>query len=134
MSQVCQKCGKEYEPKRRGGKFCSTSCRVVRYQLAKKGKRFTHLRSGDEVYLAHKLEAIARSSREVLAKVKGLPAEQAVVELQQLVQGWAGVDNNVVIERILADVVQEMETTYTGYQKRKACIDVKHKRKLSPQA
>ena len=118
MCQVCQKCGREYVPKRRGGKFCSTSCRVVRYQLAKKGKRFTTLHSGDEVYLAHKLAAIGLSSREVLVKVKGLPAEQAIVELQQLVQGWAVVDNNVVIERILADVAQERKTDYEAYHKR----------------
>lgn len=116
--QVCQKCGKEYEPKRRGGKFCSTSCRVVRYQLAKKGKQPASLHSGDEMYLARKLDAVGRSCTEVLAKVKMLPPEQAVVELLAVVQAWAGIGNNVIIERIIRDEEQERNQDYNGYHKR----------------
>lgn len=118
MSQICQKCGKEYKPKRRGGKFCSTSCRVVRHQLAKKGRQFAPLHSGDELYLANKLAAVGRSSVETLAKVRGLPAEQAAEELRRLVEGWAGASNNSVIERILADVAQERRADYDAYRKR----------------
>ncbi|MBT9395647.1 hypothetical protein KLP40_20950 [Hymenobacter sp. NST-14] len=118
MSQVCQKCGKEYEPKRRGGKFCSTSCRVTRHQLTRRGRVLPVLHSGDEVYLANKLAAVGRSSVEMLAKVQGLPAEQVAEELRRLVEGWAGAANNSVIERILADVTKERHANYEAYRKR----------------
>lgn len=118
MSQKCQKCGKEYEPKRRGGKFCSTSCRVTWYQLGKKDALPPIPNQGDELYLASKLAAIGRSSREVLAKVQGLPAEQALAELQELVRSWAGVTNNTVIERILANDERDRSTNYAAYRKR----------------
>ena len=117
MTQLCQKCGKEYKPKRRGGKFCSTSCRVVYYQFAKKGQALPNPNMGDELYLANKLVAVGRTFKEVLVKVEGWPAEQALAELQQVAQSWAGIANNSVIERILANDDRFRNTNYEAYRK-----------------
>jgi len=118
MLAQCQKCGKAYEPKRKGGKFCSTSCRVVQHQQVKRGRLWPNPNTGDELYLANKLVAVGRSSQETLAKVQSLPADEAIEVLRRLVEGWAGASNNSIIERILDNDAKERNTNYSAYQKR----------------
>jgi predicted amidophosphoribosyltransferase len=113
MTVHCQKCGKDYEPKRRGGKFCSVSCRVVQHQLVKKGQAWPNPPNGDERYLADKLVAVGRSATEALAQVEGLPAAEAFGRLRALVQGWAGVANNSIIEKVQYNEEQEMNAQAT---------------------
>jgi hypothetical protein len=113
MTAQCQKCGKDYEPKRRGGKFCSTSCRVVQHQLVKKGQAWPNPPNGDERYLADKLVAVGRSATEALAQVEGLPAAEAFGRLRALVQGWAGVAHNSIIEKVQYNEQQEMNAQAT---------------------
>ncbi len=120
MIAQCQKCGKDYEPKRRGGKFCSTSCRVVQHQLVKRGEASGKPTSGDERYLADKLVAVGRSATEALAQVKGLPAAEAFGRLRALVQGWAGVAHNSIIEKVQYNEQQEMRTQATRIKRVKA--------------
>ena len=115
MIVQCQKCGKDYEPKRRGGKFCSTSCRVVQHQLIKRGEAWRNPANGDERYLADKLVAVGRSATEALVQVEveGLPAAEAFGRLRALVQGWAGVANNSIIEKVQYNEQQEMKAQAT---------------------
>jgi predicted amidophosphoribosyltransferase len=113
MTVQCQKCGKDYEPKRRGGKFCSVSCRVVQHQLIKRGEAWKNPANGDERYLADKLVAVGRSATEALAQVEGLPAAEAFSRLRALVQGWAGVANNIIIEKVQYNEQQEMNAQAT---------------------
>ncbi len=113
MIAQCQKCGKGYEPKRRGGKFCSVSCRVVQHQLIKRGEAWRNPASGDERYLADKLVAVGRSASEALAQVEGLPAAEAFSRLRALVQGWAGVANNSIIEKVQYNEQQEINAQAT---------------------
>lgn len=113
MIAQCQKCGKDYEPKRQGGKFCSTSCRVVQHQLIKKGEVWGKPASGDERYLAAKLVAVGQSASSALAQVKGLSVEAELAELRRLVQGWAGVANNSIIEKVQHNEEQEMKAHST---------------------
>ncbi len=113
MTVQCQKCGKDYEPKRRGGKFCSVSCRVVQHQLVKKGQAWPNPPNGDERYLADKLVAVGRSAKEALAQVEGLPAAEAFGRLRALVEGWAGVANNSIIEKVQYNEEQEMNAQAT---------------------
>jgi hypothetical protein len=40
--------------------------------------------------------------------VEGLPAAEAVSRLRALVQGWTGVANNIIIEKIQYNEQQEM--------------------------
>ncbi|MDJ0368048.1 hypothetical protein QMK33_23150 [Hymenobacter sp. H14-R3] len=117
MIAQCQKCGKDYEPKRRGGKFCSTSCRVVQHQLIKRGEAWGKPATGDERYLADKLVAVGRSAREALAQVEGMPAAEAFSRLQALVQGWAGVANNSIIEKVQYNEEREMNAQATRMQR-----------------
>ncbi len=113
MIVQCQKCGKDYEPKRRGGKFCSVSCRVVQHQLIKRGESWGKPASGDERYLADKLVAVGRSATEALAQVEGMPAAEAFSKLRALVQGWAGVAHNSIIEKVQYNEQQEMKAQAT---------------------
>jgi hypothetical protein len=113
MIVQCQKCGKDYEPKRRGGKFCSVSCRVVQHQLIKRGEAWRNPANGDERYLADKLVAVGRSATEALAQVEGLPTVEAFSQLRALVQGWAGVANNSIIEKVQYNEQQEINAEAT---------------------
>jgi hypothetical protein len=100
MTVQCQKCGKDYEPKRRGGKFCSVSCRVVQHQLVKKGQAWPNPPTANESYLAGIVVAVGRTASETLQQVEGLSVEAELAGLRALVQGWARVGNNSIIERI----------------------------------
>ncbi len=113
MIAQCHKCGKDYEPKRRGGKFCSVSCRVVQHQLVKRGEAWRNPASGDERYLADKLVAVGRSATEALVQVEGLPAVEALGQLRALVQGWAGVADNSIIEKVQYNEQQEIKAQAT---------------------
>jgi hypothetical protein len=129
MITQCQKCGKDYEPKRRGGKFCSTSCRVVQHQLIKKGEAWGKPASGDERYLAAKLVAVGQSASSALDQVKGLSVEAELAELRRLVQGWAGVANNSIIERVQLAEQREMSAQVVRMRRIKAPVSVSNKRK-----
>jgi hypothetical protein len=91
---------------------------VVQHQLVKKGRLWPNPNTGDELYLAIKLEAVGRSSNEVLEQVKDLPLAEGFAELHRLVQAWSGASNNSVIDRILANAQKEQTTNYAAYRKR----------------
>lgn len=134
MIAQCQKCGRDYEPKRRGGKFCSTSCRVVQHQLVQRGEAWTNPTTADEQYLAAKLVAVGKSAKEVLAFVEGMPAELEVVELRRLVMGWAQVANNSIIERIQYHEQREQKALVARKARIRPTTSVKNKRKPEPLA
>jgi hypothetical protein len=129
MIAQCQKCGKDYEPKRRGGKFCSTSCRVVQHQLIKKGEVWGKPATGDERYLAAKLVAVGQSATSTLDQVKGLSVEVEVAELRKLVRGWAGVAHNSIIERVQYAEQQELNAHIARTKRLRATTSVSDKRK-----
>jgi hypothetical protein len=79
----------------------------------KKRQAWPNLPNGDERYLADKLVAVGRSATEALAQVEGLPAAEAFSRLQVLVQGWAGVANNAIIEKVQYNEQQEMKAQTT---------------------
>lgn len=134
MIAQCQKCGKDYEPKRRGGKFCSVSCRVVQHQLIKRGEVWSKPASGDERYLADKLVAVGRSATEALAQVEGMPVAEAFERLRALVQGWAGVAHNSVIEKVQYNEQQEIKAQATRMKRLGGAVSVSNKRKHTSQA
>jgi hypothetical protein len=80
----------------------------VQHQLIKRGEVWGKPASGDERYLVDKLVAVGRSATEVLAQVEGLPAVEAVRQLQALAKGWAEVANNSIIEKIQYNEQQEI--------------------------
>ncbi len=109
MIVQCEKCGKDYKPKRRGGKFCSVSCRVVQHQLVKKGQVWPNLPTANESYLASIVVAVGRTASETLQQVEGLPVEAELAGLRALVQGWVRVGNNSIVERIQYNDEQGMK-------------------------
>jgi hypothetical protein len=82
---------------------------VVQHQLIKKGEAWPNPPNGDERYLADKLAAVGRSATEALVQVEGMPATEAFSQLRALVQGWAGVANNSIIEKVQYNEEQEMK-------------------------
>lgn len=72
---ICLNCKKEYIPKRRGGKFCSTSCRVSYWEKVQRGHAIANPPSTKEVHLAEKLAIVAGLARS-LNEERSLPKEQ----------------------------------------------------------
>jgi hypothetical protein len=85
----------------------------VQHQLIKRGEARSNPANGDERYLADKLVAVGRSATEALAQVEGLPAAEAFSRLRALVQGWAGVAHNSIIEKVQYNEQQEMNAQAT---------------------
>ncbi len=69
--------------------------------------------NGDERYLADKLVAVGRSATEALAQVEGMPAAEAFSRLRALVQGWAGVAHNSIIEKVQYNEQREIDAQAT---------------------
>jgi hypothetical protein len=86
---------------------------VVQHQLIKKGEAWGKPASGDERYLADKLVAVGRSATEALVQVEGLPAAEAFSRLRMLVQAWAGVADNSIIDKVQYNEQQEMNAQAT---------------------
>jgi hypothetical protein len=63
--------------------------------------------------LADKLVAVGRSATEALVQVEGLPAVEALGQLRALVQGWAGVADNSIIEKVQYNEQQEIKAQAT---------------------
>jgi hypothetical protein len=63
--------------------------------------------------LADKLVAVGRSATEALVQVEGLPAVEALGQLRALVQGWVGVADNSIIEKVQYNEQQEMKAQAT---------------------
>jgi hypothetical protein len=85
----------------------------MQHQLIKKGEAWGKPINGDERYLADKLVAVGRSAKEALAQVEGMPAAEAFSRLRALVQGWAGVANNSIIEKVQYNEQQEVKAHTT---------------------
>jgi hypothetical protein len=103
MNSTCQNCKKEYQPKRKGGRFCSVSCRASAWEKAQQPGEGGWLYKGDEVYLARKLEALMKGAEQVLREVKGLSDQEAVPVMKaflDLVQWGKG---NSVVEKVIPD-------------------------------
>jgi hypothetical protein len=85
----------------------------MQHQLIKQGEAWAKPATGDERYLADKLVAIGRSATEALAQVEGMPAAEAFSQLRALVQGWAGVAHNSIIEKVQYNEQQEINAQAT---------------------
>jgi hypothetical protein len=85
----------------------------VQHQLIKKGEAWMNPANGDERYLADKLVAVGRSATEALAQVEGMPAAEAFSRLRALVQGWAGVAHNSIIEKVQYNEQREIDAQAT---------------------
>ena len=101
MKSTCQNCQKEYQPKRKGGRFCSVSCRASAWEKAQQPGEAGWIYKGAEVYLAHKLEAFMKGADQILKQVEGLSDEEAVPVMKAFL-GLAGWGNgNSVVEKVV---------------------------------
>jgi hypothetical protein len=106
----------------------------VQHQLVRKGEAWPTPASGEERYLASKLVAVGRSATDTLAQVKGLSAAAELAELRRLVEGWAGVANNSIIERIQYNEQQEAKAQAARFKRFRPTTSVNTKRKSNPLA
>jgi hypothetical protein len=101
----------------------------VQHQLVKKGEAWGKPASSEERYLAAKLVAVGQSATSTLVQVKGMPADVELAELRKLVQAWAGVANNSIIERVQYNEQQEVNAQATRNKRLRVPISVNDKRK-----
>lgn len=106
MKATCQNCQKEYQPKRRSSKFCSTACRVSAWEkaqpLASAASQAGQELGTDEVYLARKLDAYAREGGRLLVQMKSAQGgTEAIKKMVELVQMLAGEHENSVVQSVL---------------------------------
>ena len=66
------------------------------------------------------VHVVGRSATEALVQVEGLPAAEAFSRLRALVQGWAGVANNSIIEKVQCNEEQEMRAQATRMKRIKS--------------
>ena len=70
--------------------------------------------------MADKLVAVGRSATEALVQVEELPAVEALGRLRALVQGWAGVAHNSIIEKVQYNEEREMNAQATRMKRIKS--------------
>lgn len=101
MTSTCQYCKQEYQAKRKGGRFCSVSCRVTSWEKAQQPGEAGWIYQGEEMYLARKLEALMMGASAVLKQAEGLPVEEAAVLMKAFLSqsGWG--NGNSVVEGVL---------------------------------
>jgi hypothetical protein len=93
---------------------------VVQHQLVKKGQVWPTPPTSDESYLAGIVVAVGRTAIDTLNQVEGLPVEAELAGLRALVQGWARVGNNYIVERIQYNEEQRMKAFQNRIQPVKA--------------
>jgi hypothetical protein len=92
---ICLKCQKEYNPKRRGGLFCSVSCgnsyrqqlkrnEQQKANLVKKGYAVENPLTNEELELWRCIEEVAATAKQILAD-RNLPVEQRPENLRSRV-------------------------------------------------
>jgi hypothetical protein len=101
MISTCQNCKKEYQAKRRGGRFCSVSCRVSSWEKAQQPGEAGWIHQGEELYLARKLEAMMVEAGEVLKQAEGLPVEEGAELMKKFLSNSRWGRGNSVVENVL---------------------------------
>lgn len=106
MKSICQNCQKEYQPKRRGGKYCSTACRVSVWEKAQPlpsvSVHADQHRSTHEQYLAIKIDAYAQEANRLLVQMKdGQGGTEAIHRMVKLVQMVGSEVDNLVVREVL---------------------------------
>lgn len=115
----CLKCNKEYIPKRRGGKFCSVSCRVGYHQQVQRGHSIQNPPTGDEVYLAEKMMAVAGMAARLVEDMN-LPKEQRPADLftrsKELASFFVSFANNSIVHSIQHRESERKKAAYKAHR------------------
>jgi hypothetical protein len=115
----CLKCQKEYIPKRRGGKFCSVSCRVGYHQKVQRGHSIVNPPTSDEVYLVEKMLAVGKLASKLVEDMS-LPKEQRPTDLftrtKELASLFVTFTNNTIVESIERREAERKKAEYKAYR------------------
>ncbi|MET4109154.1 hypothetical protein ABIB60_004529 [Hymenobacter sp. UYP22] len=105
MLQTCQHCATVYTPRRKGGRFCSTNCRVSAWDKAQKSEEAHWLYQGDEYYLAHKLDFLGEEAGKLLSLLEGYPTTEQLTQIKELLGRMWGERDNSVVQRVIRQKV-----------------------------
>jgi len=105
MLQTCQHCATVYTPRRKGGRFCSTNCRVSAWDKAQKSEEAHWLYQGDEYYLARKLDFLGEEAGKLLARLEAPPTSEQLTQLKALLGRVHCERENLVVVRLLRQKV-----------------------------
>jgi hypothetical protein len=101
MLTTCQHCATVYTPRRKGGRFCSTNCRVAAWDKAQKSEEGQWLYQGDEYYLARKIDFLGEEAGKLLSLLEDTPTPDQVKQIRQLLERLQYEGGNLVVQRIV---------------------------------
>jgi hypothetical protein len=110
MISTCQNCQKEYEAKRRGGKFCSAACRVSAWEKAQPlpsavGEHLQEQATHEE-YLARKIVSYGEEASTLLSRLNSKTEPKAdpaklYVDMVKILEGLQWELSNSVVQEVL---------------------------------
>ncbi len=101
MLHTCQHCSTLYTPRRKGGRFCSTNCRVSAWDKAQKSEEAQWLYQGEEYYLARKIDFLGEEAERLLPLLGSTPTPEQLKQIQQLLDRMQYERGNSVVQRLV---------------------------------
>jgi hypothetical protein len=101
MLHTCQHCATVYTPRRKGGRFCSTNCRVSAWDKAQKSEEAQWLYQGEEYYLARKIDFLGEEAGKLLPLLEDTPTTDQVKQIRQLLDRLQYERGNSVVQRLM---------------------------------
>ncbi len=101
MLTTCQHCATVYTPRRKGGRFCSTNCRVAAWDKAQKSEEGQWLYQGEEYYLARKIDFLGEEASKLLPLLEDTPTPDQVKQIRQLLDRLQYERGNSVVQRLM---------------------------------
>jgi hypothetical protein len=101
MLYTCQHCTTVYTPRRKGGRFCSTNCRVAAWDKAQKSEEAQWLYQGEEYYLARKIDFLGEEASKLIPLLEGTPTLAQLKQLRELLDRMQYERGNSVVQRLV---------------------------------
>jgi len=101
MRYTCQHCSTVYTPRRKGGRFCSTNCRVSAWDKAQKSEEAQWLYQGEEYYLARKIDFLGEEAGKLLPQLGDTITPDQVQQIRTLLDRMQYERGNSVVQRLV---------------------------------
>jgi hypothetical protein len=101
MRYTCQHCSTVYTPRRKGGRFCSTNCRVSAWDKAQKSEEAQWLYQGEEYYLARKIDFLGEEAGKLLSQLSDTMTPDQVKQIRTLLDRMQYERDNSVVQRLV---------------------------------
>ena len=101
MLHTCQHCSTVYTPRRKGGRFCSTNCRVSAWDKAQKSEEAQWLYQGEEYYLARKIDFLGEEAGKLLSLLGDTPTAEQLKQIRELLDRMQYERGNSIVQRLV---------------------------------